>query len=381
MDGALQEVLDLPTSVTPALLSRIKVMAGMNIAEHRRSQDGKFATETDGRQVDVRAATTATIWGEKCVLRLLDKSRALFDLRQLGMPRETAARYSSLIHRPSGMVLCAGPTGSGKTTTLYASLNTLNESSRNIMTIEDPVEYVLPSINQIQTNEVIGTTFAQGLRAILRQDPDVVLVGEIRDTETARIAVQAALTGHFVLSSLHATDSAAAVHRLLDMGIEPYLIATSVIGVVAQRLLRRICPECRVPHSPSPEELAFWAEAGGPDDAAFAIGKGCEFCRGTGYRDRIGLYELMAVTPEVKELISARASRDTLRRQAIEQGTRTLDRDAIALVAAGVTTISEASQVSLLGSEATAAGTHRSAHRWPDRRGGGRKPPGRQCRP
>jgi type IV pilus assembly protein PilB len=256
IDGALHEVLSLPAGMASALVSRIKVMAEMNIVERRRSQDGQFRTEIDGHQLDVRVATTSTIWGEKCVLRLLDKSRSVFKLHELGMPHDTAAMYSGLIRSPFGMVLCAGPTGSGKTTTLYATLSEINEPYRNIMTIEDPVEYVFPSINQIQTNEQAGITFADGLRSILRQDPDVILVGEVRDVETARIAVQSALTGHFVLSSLHATDSAAALHRFLDMGIESFLIASSVIAVVAQRLLRRICPECRAPYDPSDEELA-----------------------------------------------------------------------------------------------------------------------------
>jgi len=340
-DGALHDALTLPANMGPALISRIKIMAGMNIVERRRSQDGQFTTEIDGRSLDVRVATTATIWGEKCVMRLLDKSRSLYRLDQLGMPHKTAETYSKIIRSPFGMILCAGPTGSGKTTTLYASLSEINERHRNIMTIEDPVEYVFPSINQIQTNEQAGLTFADGLKAILRQDPDVILVGEIRDVETARIAVQSALTGHVVMSSVHATDTSAALHRFLDMGIESFLIASSVIAVVAQRLVRRICPSCKTPYQPGDEELAFYEEAGGPPKTEFWMGRGCNFCAGTGYWDRVGVYELMRITPEIKRLIVGWATQDELQRMARSQGMGTLRDEAIALVAQDVTTISE----------------------------------------
>ena len=245
IDGALNDVLDLPGSIGPAVVSRVKILGGMNIVERRRPQDGQISMEVEGREVDIRVSSTAVVGGEKVVMRLLDKCRPLFDLEQLGMPPETAARYSAMIHAPYGMVICAGPTGGGKTTTLYASLGELNTPDRNIMTIEDPVEYTFDSINQIQINEQAGITFAGGLKSILRQDPDVILVGEIRDVDTARIAVQSALTGHLVLSSLHATESVAALYRLLDMGIEAFLIASSVTAVVAQRLVRRNCPHCR----------------------------------------------------------------------------------------------------------------------------------------
>src|SRR5205807_10132240 len=220
-------------------------------------QDGQISMTVDGRQVDIRVATTATIWGEKAVLRLLDKSKQLYRLDDLGMSPEVHGAYSKLIQMPFGMVICAGPTGSGKTTTLYATLNEVNDSQRNVMTIEDPVEYILPSINQIQIREQAGITFAGGLKAVLRQDPDVILVGEVRDVDTARIAVQSALTGHFVLSSLHATDAAAALHRLLDMGIESFLVASSVTTVLSQRLVRRMCTHCREYYQPAAEELAF----------------------------------------------------------------------------------------------------------------------------
>jgi type IV pilus assembly protein PilB len=239
------------------------------------------------------------------------------------------------------MVLCAGPTGSGKTTTLYATLSEIDEPYRNIMTVEDPVEYVFPSINQIQTNDQAGLTFATGLRSILRQDPDVILVGEIRDVETARIAVQSALSGHFVLSSLHATDSVSALHRFLDMGIESFLISSSVIGVVGQRLVRRICPSCKAPYQLTDEERAFYEESGGPPKDTFYHGEGCNFCSGTGYRDRIGVFELLQITPEIKRLIVGWATQDELRRLAQQQGMRTLREEAVTLIARDVTTISE----------------------------------------
>jgi type IV pilus assembly protein PilB len=239
------------------------------------------------------------------------------------------------------MVLCAGPTGSGKTTTLYATLNEIDERSRNIVTIEDPVEYVFPSINQIQTNDQAGITFSEGLRAILRQDPDVILVGEIRDQETARIATQAALTGHFVLSSLHATDSVAALHRFLDMGIEAFLVASSILGVVSQRLVRRICQSCAAPYQPNAEELAFYKEGEGPDKTEFVRGMGCEICSHTGYQDRIGVYEFLKITPEIRRLLVGWATQDELRRVAIQQGMRTLRTEGLELVSQDVTTISE----------------------------------------
>ncbi len=341
IDGALHDALKVPAEIGPALVSRLKIMGGMNIVERRRSQDGQFTTEIDGRSLDVRVATTATIWGEKCVLRILDKSRSVYRLHELGMPEETEAVYSKLVRVPFGMVLCAGPTGAGKTTTLYATLTEINDPSRNIMTIEDPVEYVFPTINQIQTNEQAGLTFAGGLKAILRQDPDVILVGEIRDVETARIAVQSALTGHFVLSSLHATDTAAALHRFLDMGIESFLIASSVVAVVAQRLVRRICPTCKAPYKPTDEELAFYEDAAGPAKDEFFAGEGCNFCAGTGYQDRIGVYELLRITPEIRRLVVGWATQEELRRMATSQGMRTLRDDGIALVAQDTTTISE----------------------------------------
>ncbi len=342
IDGALHDVLDLPGSMGPALVSRVKILAGMNIVERRRPQDGQISMDVEGRAVDIRVATTAVIGGEKVVMRLLDKSRPLFKLEQLGMPADMNAKYSALIRSPYGMMICAGPTGSGKTTTLYGSLGEINSPDRNIMTIEDPVEYTFPSINQIQINEQAGITFAGGLKSILRQDPDVILVGEVRDVETARIAVQSALTGHFVLSSLHATDAASALHRLLDMGIENFLVASSVTGVLSQRLVRRVCDNCRETYNPPAEELAFLNAMGGSTpERGFVRGAGCNFCSHTGYLERIGVYELMQVTDAVRELILDRASHDELRKLARAEGMHTLQEEAVRLVENGVTNLAE----------------------------------------
>ena len=342
IDGALHDVLDLPVAMGPAVSSRVKILANMNIVERRRAQDGQISLEIDGRSVDIRVATTGVIEGEKVVMRLLDKSRSLYRLDQLGMPDDMIAHYAGLLRAPYGMVICAGPTGSGKTTTLYGSLGAINSPERNVMTIEDPVEYRIQSINQIQINEQAGITFAAGLRSILRLDPDVILVGEIRDAETARIAVQSALTGHFVLSSLHATDAPAALHRLLDMGIESFLVASSVSAVVAQRLVRRMCTHCRAPYEPSREELAFLSSIRGrPPMAGFLRGYGCNFCAQTGYLERIGVYELMLVTDTIRDLVVDRATHEEMRKVARSEGMRTLGEEAARLVESGVTTIAE----------------------------------------
>ena len=345
VDGALHDITTLPAEMGPAVVSRIKIMGGMNIVERRRPQDGQTSLEVDGRALDVRLASTPTVFGEKVTMRLLDKSRPLYKGADLGMPADTAETWGKLVRSPFGMVVCVGPTGSGKTTTLYATLGDINSSDRNIMTIEDPVEYILPSVNQIQINEQAGVTFADGLRSILRQDPDVILVGEIRDAETARIAVQSALTGHLVLSSLHATDTAAAVHRFLDMGIEAFLVASAGLGFVGQRLVRRICPSCKVPYEPTDEEIAFYLEAEGPNKDKFWIGEGCNFCAGTGYQERIGVYELLRITPEIKRLIVGWATQEEIRRMAIAQGMRTLLQEGLNLVADDTTTISEVIRV------------------------------------
>jgi type IV pilus assembly protein PilB len=283
----------------------------------------------------------STVFGEKCVLRLLDKSRSLKRLGGLGMPPDAYERFRHLARHPYGMVVVAGPTGSGKTTTLYATLNEMNSPERNLMTIEDPVEYVFPTINQTQINEAAGVTFADGLRSILRQDPDVILVGEMRDVETSHIAVQAALTGHFVLSTLHATDASAAVHRFLDMGIEGFLIASSLLGVVAQRLVRRICTHCKVPFEPTIEERAFFEHAAQSDKHDFFHGAGCNFCSHTGYEDRIGVFELLEVTEDMRELIVGSATHQAVRDIAIRNGMRPMRDEALRLVEEDVTTIAE----------------------------------------
>ena len=342
IDGVLHDVVTLPTSMGAAVTSRIKVLAGMNIVERRRPQDGQFTADVEGRDLDVRVASTGTVAGEKVVLRLLDKSTSAFRLSELGMPPDTYQTFSAMVRAPYGMMICAGPTGSGKTTSLYATMSELNGTERNIMTIEDPVEYVVPSINQIQINEQAEITFASGLRSILRQDPDVILVGEIRDTETARIAVQAALTGHFVMTSLHATDTSSALLRFLDMEIEAYIVGSAVTGVVSQRLLRRICDQCRRPHKPTAAELEFFLEAGGcKPRAGFWAGEGCTFCAQTGYQDRIGVYELLRMTPAMRALIASSPTHEDVRRLAGEEGTRTLRQEAVQLAADGVTTIAE----------------------------------------
>jgi type IV pilus assembly protein PilB len=342
IDGVLHDVVTLPVAMGGAVTSRLKVLAGMNIVERRRSQDGQFTSSIEGRDIDVRVASTGTIAGEKMVLRLLDKATSSYRLSELGMPADTYAIYSAMVRSPFGMVICAGPTGSGKTTSLYATMSELNGTERNIMTIEDPVEYVVPSINQIQINEQAGVTFAGGLRAILRQDPDVILVGEIRDGETARIAVQSALTGHFVMTSLHATDTTSALMRFLDMDIEPYIVASAVAGVLSQRLLRRSCDQCRRAYDPTIEELEFFLEAGGNvPETGFSHGEGCTFCSQTGYQDRIGVYELLRMTPAMRKLVAHNPDHESVRNLAIAEGTRTLRQEAVRLVEDRVTTIAE----------------------------------------
>jgi type IV pilus assembly protein PilB len=341
VDGALREVLSLPSNTGPELVSRIKVMSDMDIVERRRPQDGQFQVTVDGAGVDVRVATASTIWGETAVLRLLDKSRSMKQLGELGMPMDSYQRFLSIVHKPYGMIVCSGPTGSGKTTTLYASLAEISRSELNIMTIEDPVEYVFPSVNQMQIHQQADVTFASGLKSILRQDPDVILVGEIRDEETARIAVQSALTGHLVMSSIHATDASAALFRLLDMGIESFLVASSLVGVVGQRLVRKICPSCIETYEPPPQERKWYEQLGGPVKSSFVRGAGCHFCSHTGYRDRVGVYEVLEVTDEIAQQLVTRSTPRTVREIAIQQGMRTMGQEAMQLVAHDVTTIAE----------------------------------------
>ncbi|TME57756.1 MAG: type II/IV secretion system protein [Chloroflexi bacterium] len=341
IDGVLQDVAHLPSSTGAAVSSRIKIMADMNIVERRRAQDGQISLNVDGRDLDIRVATIETIWGEKLVLRLLDRGRSLITLEQLGFSRGAYDKYQSMLRSPYGMMIISGPTGSGKTTTLYASINQLDQQARNVMTIEDPVEYTFDNINQSQINKLADISFANGLRAILRQDPDIILVGEIRDRETAEIAVQSALTGHLVLSSLHATDSVGALLRFLDMGIEGFLIASSVIAIVAQRLVRKVCDGCRTPHEPTLEEIEFAASLGRAVPDHLYHGQGCTRCNQTGYYDRIGVFELLTMTDALKRLVILRAGHREITAIAVADGMVSLRLDAWDKVESGVTTVSE----------------------------------------
>ena len=343
VDGALRDVASLPTSLGGPVASRLKIMADMDIVDRHRAQDGQTTMVLDGRTVDIRIATMETIWGEKVVLRMLDRSRSLFPLDQLGLRAEEHHRMQRLISSPYGLFLVAGPTGAGKTTTLYAALNELDRQRRNITTIEDPVEYQFDNINQIQINRLAGMTFANGLRAILRQDPDVILVGEIRDAETAQIAIQSALTGHLVLASLHAADSVGALHRFLDMGVESYLVASAVMGVVAQRLMRLNCSECSHQITVKPEEAEFYRTIRGHDPVpSQTAGKGCRRCSDTGFFERRGVFECMPVDEWVRDLIIGRATGTKLREHVMSRGMRSLQQSACDLVDEGKTTIAEA---------------------------------------
>ncbi|MGA7913108.1 MAG: GspE/PulE family protein [Candidatus Dormiibacterota bacterium] len=341
IDGVLQDVAHLPATTGAALASRIKILADMNIVERRRAQDGQVSMTIDGRELDIRVATLETVWGEKIVLRLLDRSRSLIALQQLGFSQSAYQNYHRMLHSPYGMIIVSGPTGSGKTTSLYASLNELDQQVRNIMTIEDPVEYMFDNINQSQINKLADISFANGLRAILRQDPDIILVGEIRDRETAEIAVQSALTGHLVLSSLHATDAVGALLRFIDMGIDGFLIASSVIAIVAQRLVRKICEGCKVAYEPTPEDIDFGLSLGRAIPPQLYRGRGCGRCNLTGYYDRIGVFEVLTMTDELKRLVIAKASHKELVEVAAAGGMVPLRLDAWDRITSGVTTVSE----------------------------------------
>ena len=341
IDGVLQDTAHLPTSTGAALASRVKIMAGMNIVERRRAQDGQISVKVDDRELDVRVATIETIWGEKLVMRLLDRSRSLITLPQLGFSRSAYSEYRRMLHSPYGMMIVSGPTGSGKTTTLYASIHELDQQVRNIMTIEDPVEYTFENINQSQINKLADISFANGLRAILRQDPDIILVGEIRDRETAEIAVQSALTGHLVLSSLHATDAVGALLRFTDMGIEGFLIASSVIAIVAQRLVRKTCDGCKVPYAPTQEDIDFGESLGLPRPEVLYRGQGCSRCNGTGYYDRLGVFEVLTMSNDLKRLVMNKASHQEIMAAAVAGGMVPLRIDAWQKITAGVTTVSE----------------------------------------
>ena len=340
VDGILYEQEAPPRRLQAAVTSRIKIMAEMNIAERRLPQDGRIRVTLHGQRVDIRVSTIPTVHGESIVMRLLQRSSVFHPLEKLGFPTGTLKRFESLIKRPHGIVLVTGPTGSGKTTTLYAALDKINAPGVKIITVEDPVEYQLKGVNQIPVKPKIGLTFANGLRHIVRQDPDVILVGEIRDLETAEIAIQASLTGHLVFSTLHTNDAPGAITRLQDMGVEGYLVASVLEAVLAQRLVRRICPACRVPDTPSKADLDALGIEAGPDITLFR-GKGCEECRGTGYRGRSGIYELFVLDEDARSLILKRASTRDIRQHAVARGMVTLRMDGWKRACEGVTTVEE----------------------------------------
>ena len=341
IDGILHESFSLPASIHAPLISRLKIMAGMNIAERRLPQDGQMSLSSEGRDVDIRAATSDTVHGEMMVLRLLDKSSSIRSLADLGYLPEILARYNRMLKSSHGMILVCGPTGSGKTTTLYASINQMDHSERNVITIEDPVEYRFPDVNSIQVNPKAGLTFAVGLRSIMRLDPDVVLVGEIRDSETARIAVQAALTGHLVLSSIHANDAVGSLSRLMNLGVEPFMVASALVGVLSQRMVRRVCPHCRTRGPVPPEDALTYANTLHETLEEAIHGTGCQFDMGTGYLGRTGIFELLSMSEEVRRLVTTGASSGEITSQAARDGTVSMLKDGMLKAKMGMTTIAE----------------------------------------
>ncbi len=341
IDGTLHEMFSLPSvSVTP-IISRIKILANLNIADHHRPQDGQFSVKAKGRLIDIRVGIIATVYGEMAVLRLLDKSRASLKLSDLGFLPDSLGKFQEMLKVPYGMILVSGPTGAGKTTTLYAAVNSLDQVERNIITVEDPVEYRFSSINQIQVNPRAGLNFASGLRSILRLDPDVILIGEIRDAETANIAVQSALTGHLVLSSIHANDAVGVVLRLLDLGVEPFLVSSALIGVIAQRMVRTVCPNCARMITASPAESLVYSQEMGEERSDFMYGSGCKSCANSGYRGRTGIFELLVTSDNIKTLLVKGATSSSLKKQAIEDGMVTLLQDGMAKVKENITTPTE----------------------------------------
>ncbi len=344
IDGILYPMVSAPRKWHAPTVSRIKVMAGLDIAERRLPQDGRIRIRLGGKEIDIRVSLVPTSFGERAVLRILDRSSIHLGLPDLGLSPGEQAAVQRQLSRSSGILLVTGPTGSGKTTTLYAALRRLDSGTKNIITIEDPVEYQIPGIGQIQVNPKIQLTFANGLRSILRQDPDIIMVGEIRDAETAEIAIQASLTGHLVLSTLHTNDSATAVTRLVDMGIEPFLVASSLSAVVAQRLVRKLCPDCRKPYPPSPSE---WAELGlsMQPSAGFFAPAGCAACRNTGYRGRVGIFEILAVDEPLRVLLLTRADSEGIRAHAASRGMRSILQAGAEKVLAGITSAEEVLRV------------------------------------
>ncbi|MCJ7822534.1 MAG: GspE/PulE family protein, partial [Armatimonadetes bacterium] len=349
IDGILHDVMTVPKKAQAPLLSRIKVMADLDIAEKRAAQDGRISLRTGSGEYDFRVSTNPGVHGEKIVMRILDKRGVQVRLDQLGIPNIMMDDFEALINRSYGIIAVTGPTGSGKSTTLYSALNVLNSPEKNILTIEDPVEYQLPGLTQTQVNVRAGVTFASALRTFLRQDPDIILVGEVRDPETALIATESALTGHLVFSTLHTNDAPTAVARLIEMGIEPFLVASAVIGVLAQRLVRVICPECKEAYTPPVEAFRRLNLAMDLESVTFYRGQGCERCRHSGYRGRIGVFELMLITNHLRELILRKAPTHELRQAGLEAGMMTLRQDAMQKILEGITTMEEALRVVYTG--------------------------------
>jgi general secretion pathway protein E len=344
IDGVLQDAVAPPKNLAAAVVSRLKIMAELDIAERRIPQDGRIRLRMQDRQVDVRVSTLPTLHGESVVLRLLDKEAGRIDLEELGMAPDTLRQFTAIVSKPHGIVLSTGPTGSGKTTTLYAAVDRIRTGREKIITVEDPVEYELPGVPQVPVNEKVGLTFANALRALLRQDPDIMLVGEIRDQETADIATHAALTGHLVLSTLHTNDAATALTRLVDLGIEPYLVASTVEAVLAQRLVRRVCPSCKQEAELTSEEQTALGPAGADLDRVW-VGEGCSDCRNTGYRGRTGIYELLVMDEELRVAVQQDASASRLENLGLKRGMRLLKEDGIRLVREGFTTAEEVLRV------------------------------------
>ena len=338
IDGILHDAMSLPLDVHLPLVSRFKILSGLNIAEKRKPQDGQLSAKVGDKTVDVRVATTDTVHGEKIVMRILDKSMALLDLTDLGFLADGIEKYRGMLNAPFGMILIAGPTGSGKTTTLYSSINQLNRDERNIMTIEDPVEYRFNDISQIPVNDAAGLSFATGLRALMRLDPDVILVGEIRDHETASIGVQAALTGHLVMSSIHANDTIAALFRLLDLGVEKFLVSSSLVGIVAQRMIRRVCTHCKRPMIASDEERLIYETELRERRREFYYGQGCASCANTGYKGRTGVHEILVMSEELRRMLLNGATPGEIKDVAIEEGMISMWRNGMLKVKQGITT-------------------------------------------
>jgi general secretion pathway protein E len=341
IDGILHDMFSFPANVHSSLVSRVKILSEMDISEQRRPQDGQFSIKIGGNEVDIRAATMETPYGERVTLRILDKSLALFTLTELGFQSDVLKKYRTMLKSPLGMILVGGPTGSGKTTTLYASINELDRNERNIMTIEDPIEYSFMDINQAQVNTKAGITFAGGLRSIMRHDPDVILVGEIRDKDTATTAIQAALTGHLVLSSIHANDAVGVLFRLMDLDAETASISSTLIGIASQRMVRRICPNCRATYQPPEDELVAFNKELENQAVTFYHGTGCILCANTGYRGRIGIFEFLVMNETIRKMLRSQAGAGEIRAQAIADGMVTMKQDGMLKVKEGITSISE----------------------------------------